>query len=140
MEPDQIPPYIYGTPQSPPPNEPRKPDSGSGLKKAAGPLAVIGVMFAKFKALLFPALKFLPVILKTGGTMVLSMGLYAMRWGWWFAAGFVILIFVHECGHLIAAKRVGLKVSAPMFIPFFGAIITLKEAPRNAWIEAQVGI
>jgi len=53
------------------------------------------------------------------------------------AVGFVLLIFVHECGHLIAAKRIGLKVGAPVFIPFMGAIIALKEAPRNAWIEAQ---
>jgi Zn-dependent protease len=52
----------------------------------------------------------------------------------------VLLIFVHECGHLIAAKRIGLKVGAPVFIPFMGALIALKEAPRNAWIEAQVGI
>jgi Zn-dependent protease len=72
--------------------------------------------------------------------MILSIGAYAMFWGWQFAVGFVLLIFVHECGHLIAAKRIGLKVGAPVFIPFMGALIALKEAPRNAWIEAQVGI
>src|SRR5207245_6225207 len=63
-----------------------------------------------------------------------------LTWGWWFAAGFVLLIFVHESGHLLAARRLGLKVGAPVFIPFMGAFIALKEAPRNAWIEAQVGI
>ena len=94
----------------------------------------------KFKALLLPALKFLPVLLKTGGTMFLSVWVYAQSWGWWFALGFVLLIFVHECGHLLAARRIGLKVGAPVFIPFMGAFIALKEAPRNAWIEAQVGI
>ena len=72
--------------------------------------------------------------------MLLSIGAYALAWGVWFAVGFVLLIFVHECGHLLAAKRLGLKVGAPVFIPFMGAIIALKEAPRNAWIEAQVGI
>jgi Zn-dependent protease len=50
------------------------------------------------------------------------------------------LIFVHECGHLLAARRLGLKVGAPVFIPFMGAIIALKEATPNAWVEAQVGI
>jgi len=60
--------------------------------------------------------------------------------GWRFGVGFVLLIFVHECGHLLAARRIGLKVGAPVFIPFMGAFIALKEAPRNAWIEAQVGI
>jgi Zn-dependent protease len=52
----------------------------------------------------------------------------------------VLLLLVHECGHLVAAKYHGLKVSAPMFIPFMGAFIALKEAPRNAWVEASVGI
>jgi Zn-dependent protease len=72
--------------------------------------------------------------------MVLSIGAYALAWGVWFAVGFVLLIFIHECGHLLAARRCGLKVGAPVFIPFMGAFIALKEAPRNAWIEAQVGI
>ena len=103
-------------------------------------MGVLGVLLMKFKALLLPALKFLPVLLKTGGTMFLSVWVYAQSWGWWFALGFVLLIFVHECGHLLAARRIGLKVGAPVFIPFMGAFIALKEAPRNAWIEAQVGI
>ena len=72
--------------------------------------------------------------------MLLSIWLYAMAFGLWFAVGFVLLIFVHECGHLVAARKCGLKVGAPVFIPFMGAFIALKEAPRNAWIEAQVGI
>src|SRR5258706_15916807 len=110
------------------------------MKKALGPLAVLGALLAKFKVLLLPALKFFPLVFKTGGTMLLSIGFYAMAWGWQFAVGFVLLIFIHECGHLIAAKRLGLKVGAPVFIPFMGAIIALKEAPRNAWIEAQVRI
>ena len=96
--------------------------------------------FAKIKLIIWPVLKFLPVILKTGGSMILTIWIYATFWGLWFAAGFVLLIFVHESGHLLAAKRLGLKVGAPVFIPFMGAFIALKEAPRNAWIEAQVGI
>ncbi len=114
------------------------------IKKLLAPLAVVGALFLKFfaklKFIILPVLKFLPVILKTGGTMVLTIWVYAMIWGAWFAFGFVLLIFVHECGHLLAAKRLGLKVGAPVFIPFMGAIIALKEAPRNAWIESQVGI
>jgi Zn-dependent protease len=125
---------------TPPPPPPSQAGGGKGLKKALGPLAVVGAILAKFKAVLIPVLKFFPLILKTGGTMILSTWAYAMLWGWRFAVGFVLLIFVHECGHLLAAKRLGLKVGAPVFIPFMGAIIALKEAPRNAWIEAQVGI
>ena len=111
------------------------------VKKFAGPVVGIAILlFTKLKVLAWPVLKFLPVILKTGGTMVLSIWFYAMNWGWWFAAGFVLLILVHECGHLLVAKKFGLKVSAPMFIPFMGAFIALKDAPRNAWMEACVGI
>src|SRR5881409_280472 len=126
----------------PPVVAPNPRDSGGGprLKKAFVPLGILGVLLVKFKALLIPVLKFFPVLLKTGGTMFLTLWLYAQTWGWWYALGFVLLIFVHECGHLLAARRVGLKVGAPVFIPFMGAFIALKEAPRNAWIEAQVGI
>jgi Zn-dependent protease len=120
--------------------EPAKPSLWQRIKKALGPVGVtIAALIGKLKFLL-PALKFLGVFLKTGGTMILSVWAYSLIWGWPFAAGFVVLIFIHECGHLIVAKRFGLKVSAPMFIPFMGAFIALKEAPRNAWMEAWVGI
>ena len=139
MEPEQTP-WVQPAPALPP----AELSAWERIKKALGPLGVVlvlvGKFFAKLKFILLPALKFLPVILKTGGTMILSMWVYAMTWGAWFAVGFVILIFVHECGHLLVAKRLGLKVGAPVFIPFMGAFIALKEAPRNAWIEAQVGI
>ena len=116
----------------------------SRLKKALGPVAVVGVfiakLFAKLKLVLLPLLKFLPVLLKSGGTMLLMIWIYMQLWGWQFAVGFVLLLLVHETGHLIVAKKFGLKVGAPVFIPFMGAFIALKEAPRNAWMEACVGI
>jgi Zn-dependent protease len=121
-----------------------EPSFGQKLKKLLGPIGVALVVVAKFAAklkfLLLPVLKFLPLLLKTGGTMVLSIGVYAMYWGWMFALGLVLLIFVHECGHLIVARSFGLKVGAPVFIPFMGALIALKEAPKDAWMEAWVGI
>ncbi len=103
-------------------------------------LVVIVKFFAKLKFALLPALKFLPVILKSGGTMLLMLWVYTQLWGWRFAVGFVILLLVHECGHLLVARKFGLKVGAPIFIPFMGAFIAFKEAPRNAWMEACVGI
>jgi Zn-dependent protease len=124
-----------------PPAPPPRPGLGQKFKKALGPVGVaIIALFAKFKFALLAALKYLPLLLKTGGTMIVSIWIYAMFWGVWFAVGFVVLMFVHECGHLVAAKRFGLKVGAPMFIPFLGALIALKEAPRNAWVESVVGI
>ena len=131
------------SPQPPSPFATRhSPESGrrSRWKKALVPLGLLGGLLLKFKALLVPVLKFVPLLFKTGGTMLLSMLLYAQTWGWRYALGFVLLIFVHECGHLLAARRIGLSVGAPVFIPFMGAFIALREAPANAWIEAQVGI
>lgn len=116
----------------------------SRLKKTLGPVAVVGVIIAKFfaklKFFILPLLKFLPILLKSGGTMLLMIWIYTQIWGWQFAVGFVLLLLVHECGHLLVAKKFGLKVGAPVFIPFMGAFIALKDAPRNAWVEACVGI
>ena len=123
---------------------PRTETGWSRVKKALGPVAVaaalIAKFFAKLKFLLLPLLKFLPILLKSGGTMLLMIWIYTRMWGWQFGVGFVLLLLVHECGHLLVAKKLGLKVGAPVFIPFMGAFIALKEAPRNAWIEACVGI
>ena len=114
------------------------------LKKLFAPVGVAVLLVLKFAAklkfLVIPLVKFLPILLKTGGTMLLSIGAYALAWGWMFAVGFVLLIFVHECGHLLVARFFGLNVGAPVFIPFMGAIIALKDAPKDAWMEAWVGL
>src|SRR5947207_2728268 len=123
---------------------PKTETAWSRVKKAFGPVAVVGVVIAKFfaklKFILLPLLKFLPILLKSGGTMLLMIWVYTQIWGWQFALGFVLLLLVHESGHLLVAKKFGLKVGAPVFIPFMGAFIALKDAPRNAWMEACVGI
>lgn len=79
-------------------------------------------------------------VLLTGGTMLLSMVVYAWVFGWRYAVGFVLLIFVHEMGHYVAARQRGLDVGAPTFIPFVGAWIELKQLPHNVDTEAYVGI
>jgi Zn-dependent protease len=78
--------------------------------------------------------------LKTLGTMLLSIGAYALEWGLPFAAGFVALIFVHELGHAIVLRREGIPAGAPVFIPFLGAFITMQGRPRDAYVEAKVAI
>jgi Zn-dependent protease len=135
--------YSGQTPVAAPP-APQTDDWRSRTKKTLGPvavaLAIAAKFFAKLKFVILPLLKFLPIILKSGGTMLLMIGVYTALWGWKFAVGFVLLLFVHECGHLIVARKFGLKVGAPVFIPFMGAFIALKDAPKNAWMEACVGI
>jgi len=93
----------------------------------------------KLLALVFGALK-LGKLLPVAATMLLSIALYAWVFGWWYAVGFVALLLVHEMGHYLAARRRGLNVGLPTFIPFVGAWIQLKELPHDAETEAYVGI
>ncbi|SRR5258706_15224985 len=93
----------------------------------------------KLLLLLFKGAK-LGKILLTSGTMLLSVFAYALFFGWRYAVGFVALIFVHEMGHYVAARRRNLDVGAPTFIPFVGAWIQLKQLPHNAEMEAYIGI
>jgi Zn-dependent protease len=72
--------------------------------------------------------------------MLVSIGAYALIWGWQFAVGFVLLLFVHEMGHVIQLKREGVPASAPMFIPFMGAVVGMKRLPDDAAAEARVGL
>ena len=78
--------------------------------------------------------------LMTTGTMLLSIATYAFVYGWRYAVGFVGLIFAHEMGHYLAARKARLDVGAPCFIPFVGAWIQLKEQPMNAEVEAAVAM
>ena len=84
----------------------------------------------------------LPVaIAKTGGSMLVSILAYYLFFeDLGVAFGFVLLILVHELGHTAAMWYYGLSASAPIFVPFVGAIINMRQQPANAWVEAVVGI
>lgn len=79
-------------------------------------------------------------LLMTGGSMALSIFVYQSAFGWTFAIGFVLLILVHELGHVLANWYYGLEQSAPIFIPYMGAVIFLRGNPPDAKAEAVVGI
>jgi Zn-dependent protease len=124
--------------EPPDPNAPFVPKRNP-IKRVLGPaLAAIIAFAAKFKTilLLLPKLK----LLTTAGTMLVSIAAYALIWGFPFAAGFVVLLLIHELGHVIQLRREGIKASAPMFIPFLGALITSKSLGENALAEARVGL
>jgi len=111
-------------------------------KRLGGLLAAIIALGAKFWAAIKGAVLLLPKLklLTTGGTALVSVAAYSLFFGWTFAAGFVLLLFVHEMGHVIQLRREGVKASAPMFIPFFGAVVTAKSLGENALAEARVGL
>jgi Zn-dependent protease len=100
------------------------------------------VVLAKLAAQLKGLLLLLPKLklLSTSGTMLVSVAAYSLIWGWTFAVGFVLLLLVHEMGHVLQLRREGIKASAPMFIPFLGAVIAAKSLGRNALAEARVGL
>ncbi|MBI4422167.1 MAG: site-2 protease family protein [Elusimicrobia bacterium] len=121
----------------------------SGAAKGAAAAGVLGLLLTKGKflllllggklKLLLGALKLGP-LWNTAATMGLSLWFYAGYFGAALAAGFLLLILVHELGHGYAARRMGLKVGAPIFIPFLGAVIALKDQPRSTWVEAVVAL
>jgi Zn-dependent protease len=108
------------------------------VRRLWAPIAVIGALVWKFKAAAFAIFKFKFVTTALSG--LVSIAAYALLWSWWFAVGLVALLFVHEMGHVLEARRQGLKTSAPMFIPFMGALITMKEMPHDVWREARVAL
>jgi Zn-dependent protease len=107
-------------------------------RKLAPVGAALVALVAKLKAvlLLLPKLK----LLASAGTMLVSIAAYSVVFGWTFAVGFVALLFVHEFGHVIQLRREGIKASAPMFIPFLGAVISTRSLGENALAEARVGL
>jgi Zn-dependent protease len=78
-------------------------------------------------------------LLMSGGSMLISMAAYSWIYGWKYAAGFVLLIFVHEMGHYLAARQRGIDTGLPTFIPFVGAWIALKDMPQDAETDAYIG-
>ncbi len=111
-------------------------------------LTGLGLLAWKGKALLLFALtkaKFLFLGLQlgkylvTGWTMILMIFVYSRFYGLAFAGGLVLLILIHELGHGFAAQRLGMKVGAPVFIPFVGAFISLKEKPRSTFEDFVIG-
>jgi Zn-dependent protease len=109
--------------------------SGIGWKSALMGLAAIG--FAAVKLLKFA---WLAKIATSGGSMLLSVFLYSLVFGWGYAVGFIVLLFCHEFGHYLAARQRGLAVGLPTFIPFVGAWVDIKDGFRDAETEAYVGI
>lgn len=133
-------PEVAGLPPAQPTQPPARHDGPprAGWQRLLGPLVVLGALALKFKSalLLLPKLK----LLTTSATMLVSIGAYTLIWGWKFAVGFVLLMLVHELGHVIQLRREGIEASAPMFIPFLGAVVAAKSLGDDAAAEARVGL
>ena len=99
------------------------------LARLAAPLVVLIGLVVKFGAFI---LKFFGIFLAVGG--------YALIWGWKFGVGVVLLILAHELGHYIEGKRAGLDPQLPVFIPFLGAYVALRNMRFDPWVNARVSL
>jgi len=105
------------------------------LKRALAPLAAVGAFLAKFGVVL---LKLKSVVFL--GSAAVSVAAYAQLWGWKYAVGFVILLFVHELGHVVALRARGIKTSALVFLPLLGAFTAWEQQPRTLYEDAETAL
>jgi Zn-dependent protease len=108
----------------------------------SGFVIAVGVVLLKLKAFLvnpfegFGTTQFAVA----GASMAVSIAAYAWQWPLSFSIGFVVLILIHEIGHAVAIRAKGLRAGVLVFIPFIGGAVTLKDQPRSAYDDAQIGL
>jgi Zn-dependent protease len=122
---------------TPPVAKPTSSGKGRGPLGALGAFLLLVLSKAKTLLVLLKALPFAKVLL-SGGSFMVYVAYMAMRSGWRFGVGFVILLLIHELGHAFAIKRAGLRSGWPVFIPMFGAMISLKDAPQSREVDAKI--
>jgi len=119
----------------------------------SGVLLTLGVLVVKLKTILIlivDALRGLAVnpfegfgltqFAVAGASMALSIAAYAIKAPLPLVIGFVLVILVHEIGHAVAIRAKGLRTGMMVFIPFIGGAVTLKDQPRSAYDDAQIGL
>lgn len=122
------------------------PRHGSRWAKILGPLGAAGLLIWKLKFLFVGVLSKAKLLIagltksSTLFTMLASFAVYWTAWGWKFALGLVGSIYVHEMGHVAALRRLGIKATAPMFIPGIGAFVRMQEMPAGPREDARVGL
>jgi Zn-dependent protease len=140
---------LDSAPALPPmPPEAHDPSAAKGRwkGKGSGVLATLGLLAWKLKTLLLVVLtkgKLLLLGLTHAGTllsMALSFGVYWAIFGWPFAAGLILSLYIHEMGHVAALKRLGIPASLPMFLPGIGAVVRLRQHPASASEDARIGL
>ncbi len=118
----------------------------TGWRKWAAGAGAFGVALMKFKWILLFLLTKAKILLvgltqaKTFLSMAIALGVYATIYGWQFALGLVVSIYIHEMGHVVWLRRYGIPATAPMFIPGLGAFVRLKAHPATAREDARVGL
>jgi len=136
------PPPIYPVTSDIPPESPHHSSPAptarrnQGLLGGLGALLVAALAYGKYAFLILVKVPFL----LTAGTALVSVVAYSFFGGPWFAVGLVLMIFVHEMGHVVEIRRQGMAATAPIFIPFLGAAIFQRSHAQSPMRQAQIGI
>lgn len=133
--------YGHGTDRPVQADIPAQPGTKRGRRNgvAAGFLAFIGLILSKLSYIGLFALKFkglLVTLISTGVTALI----YTQIFGLAFGVGIVLLILIHESGHVVVARIMGLPVTLPVMIPFLGAFVSMKQQPRTVAQESIMAI
>jgi hypothetical protein len=113
--------------------------------KRAAKLGPVGVVLWKFKTVALLVLTKGKLLLlgltklSTFASMLAFFGVYWSLYGWKFALGFVLSIYIHEMGHVMALRKYNIAASAPMFVPFLGAFVRMRQYPSTVGEDARVG-
>lgn len=108
---------------------------GGGRMGMAGMVTAGAVLLGKGKYIL-GALKLTK--LSSLASMFITIGAYSMIFGVPYAIGIVGLILVHECGHALVMNHYKIPFSPMVFLPFMGAVIAMKDQPKDAWQDAII--
>jgi len=134
----------------PPPSSPSFPGTGTqydgsstnGTRKGKATTAglvtgvgAVGLFVWKFKVLFAGLTKTTTLF-----SMLASLGVYWTLWGWKFALGIVLSIYIHEMGHIIQLRRYGFRTGVPTFIPGLGALIRMQQQVVNPREDADIGL
>jgi Zn-dependent protease len=133
--------YGHGTDRPVQADIPAQPGSNRGRRSgwAAGILAFLGLVLSKLSYVGLFALKFKGLLFTVISTGVTAL-IYAQLFGWAFGVGIVLLILIHESGHVVVARIMGLPVTLPVMIPFLGAFVSMKQQPRSVAQESIMAI
>lgn len=117
-----------------------------GWVRAGGAVGALALILWKAKGLVllaFGKLKFLTLGLSKASTLfsfLASWGVYWTLWGWRYALGFLVAMYIHEMGHVAALRRYGIPASAPMFVPGLGAFVRMNQHPSTVGEDARIGL
>ena len=142
--------------------EPIQPEPGwkAITRKIWAPIVAVGAFLAKFGVVLLKLKGLLIVVVDAirglavnpfegfglpqfavaGASMAVSIAAYAIKAPLSLVLGFVIIILIHEIGHAVVIRAKGLRAGVMVFIPFIGGAVTLKDQPRSAYDDAQIGL